>query len=99
MSGRVAINARKLLRAGISKSLTRKSYSGVSNGLVCHPAVISAAVVVAKLADPKAHSSPDARAAASLFSDSKEFRIASVVVRVLADRLGGCGTTGADVTG
>ena len=91
------MNARKLFSVGISKSLTRKSYSGVSNGLVFHPAVILA--VVAKLADPKAHSSPDARAAASLFSDSKEFRIASVVVRVLADRLGGCGATGADVTG
>ena len=57
-----------------------------------HPAV---RLVVAKLADPKAQSSPDARAAASLCSDSKEFRIASVVMRVLPDRLGGSGIPGA----
>lgn len=56
-------------------------------------------LVVAKLADPKAQSSPDARAAASLCSDSKEFRIASVVVRALPDRLGGSGITGAGLRG
>ena len=90
------MKARKLSRAGISKSLTRKSYSGVSIALVFHPTVM---FVVAKLADPKAQSSPDARAAASLCSDSIELRIASVVMRALPDRLGGSGITGAGLRG